>query len=309
LTEQCANCGSDLHGGFCATCGQSTKDFNVPVGTFAREFASESLELDSRLGLTLRTLIRKPGGVAKEYVSGRRARFVPPVRLYLFASFAVFLTFSFRGPITVQDTSGGSGGLSFSLVGPSGDTLTGGLGAEAGDSLAPTVADTVAEAESDSVTTGQSTGFERWVQRWVQERLSPGMERARADSDAFTQDFWGGMAKAMFVLLPAFALLLKVLYWRRLYVHHLVYAIYLHSFVFILAAFVALPEVFGWKIGTDVLSILLLWTPFYLFLGMRRFYGESRARTAVKFFALTFGYWLLVLTMMLGLLAFTLASA
>lgn len=91
MKTHCENCGIPLHGGYCSRCGQSGKDFNVPVGEFARDLASETLSLDSRLKLTLQQLFLKPGSVPKQYVEGHRARFVPPIRLYVFASFAAFL--------------------------------------------------------------------------------------------------------------------------------------------------------------------------------------------------------------------------
>ena len=102
---QCENCGTLLEGDFCSQCGQSTADMNLPLAEFAKELASEALSLDSRLSLTMKTLVLEPGAVPAEYVAGRRARFVPPIRLYVFASFAMFLLMSFGSGLTVRNVS------------------------------------------------------------------------------------------------------------------------------------------------------------------------------------------------------------
>ena len=85
--ERCLNCGRLLDGRYCATCGQSDTDFDIPVARFAKEFLSESFDLDARLRQTVGPLFLRPGHVAAEYVAGHRARFVPPIRMYVLASF------------------------------------------------------------------------------------------------------------------------------------------------------------------------------------------------------------------------------
>lgn len=91
-----------MQGGYCFQYGQSDTDFDLPVGEFAREFASEAFSLDSRLLLTLRPLFFKPGAVPRAYVAGHRARFVPPIRLYIFASFSMFLIIALGSGVRVE---------------------------------------------------------------------------------------------------------------------------------------------------------------------------------------------------------------
>lgn len=96
----------------------------------------------------------------------------------------------------------------------------------------------------------------------------------------------------MFFLVPLFALLLKALYLRsrKLYVEHLVYALHLHSFFFLLAGLdVAVND-------TRLLSALSIAFIIYGFVALRRFYGQSLPKTFFKGFLLVFGYfWLLVI--------------
>lgn len=234
-------------------CGQSSTDYNVPVGAFAKELVSESFDLDSRLRQTLGPLLTRPGAVPRDYVTGHRARFMPPIRLYLLASFAMFLLMSLTG--------------TFSL-------------------------DPDAPEEAAELTVDLGPGGEEAANR-IETRLTEGLAQAVQDREAFGQELVGHMAKAMFFLLPAFALLLKLLYWRRLYVHHLVFAIYLHSFAFLLMAVVMIPEALGFTRVATVADVGMLWAPVYLYLGMRRFYQDSRLKTFLKFVVLSLAYMIL----------------
>ncbi len=72
---------------------------------FAREFANEAFSLDSRLRLTLKPLFFEPGAVPRDYVAGHRARFVPPIRLFVFASFAMFVTMSLASRVTIDNVT------------------------------------------------------------------------------------------------------------------------------------------------------------------------------------------------------------
>lgn len=65
------------------------------MARFAQEVVRETFDLDSRLLKTLEPLFFQPGSVPREYVAGHRARFVPPIRLYLVSNFAMFLLMSF----------------------------------------------------------------------------------------------------------------------------------------------------------------------------------------------------------------------
>lgn len=104
----------------------------------------------------------------------------------------------------------------------------------------------------------------------------------------------------MFFLVPLFALNLKLLYLRsgKLYVEHLVYALHLHSFFFLLAALdVAVND-------RRLLQALLAVFVVYGFVALRRFYGQSIGKTLFKGSLLIFGYlWLLAFGVLATFLA------
>ena len=96
-SPRCLNCGASLafepaprH---CAQCGQVVR---MPT---AREFMREAVRRYCR---TFVALVAPPGRLTQEYVAGRRDRYVPPLRLYLAASFLFFLV------VKVLGTGGGA---------------------------------------------------------------------------------------------------------------------------------------------------------------------------------------------------------
>lgn len=104
------------------------------------------------------------------------------------------------------------------------------------------------------------------------------------DPEAFLQQAIGNLPVAMFFLLPVFAMILGVCYLRRkrLFVEHLVFGMHIHTFVFLmLAAALLVP---GETTGNWVKLFLVLVSPLYVLIAMRRFYGEGWGWTLVKGF-------------------------
>jgi len=87
----CANCGATLRGPVCHACGQHADLYKRPVWRLAADGVSDLLALDGRVVRTLYELMAFPGRVTRDYLKGRRGRYIPPFRLYLIASLAFFL--------------------------------------------------------------------------------------------------------------------------------------------------------------------------------------------------------------------------
>ena len=104
------------------------------------------------------------------------------------------------------------------------------------------------------------------------------------DPRAFLQEAIGNLPIAMFFLLPVFAMILGVCYSRRkrFFVEHLVFGMHIHTFVFLmLAAALLVP---GEATGNWVKLFLILVSPLYVLIAMRRFYGEGWRWTLFKAF-------------------------
>ena len=93
----CLNCGSELHGQYCGHCGQRASSRLISLWELTRDAFGDLFELDSRLWRTLVPLLVRPGKLTKDYLEGRRARYMPPFRMYLVLS-VIFFVVAFFDP-------------------------------------------------------------------------------------------------------------------------------------------------------------------------------------------------------------------
>lgn len=87
----CANCGSVVHGAYCAQCGQATK-LHRTLGSIGHDILHGVFHFEGKIWRTLPMLLFKPGALTRRYVHGERARFVSPLALFLFTMFLMFAT-------------------------------------------------------------------------------------------------------------------------------------------------------------------------------------------------------------------------
>ena len=126
----------------------------------------------------------------------------------------------------------------------------------------------------------RASGVPGWLTRYGRGLLIDAFH----SPEAFLQRAIGNLPIAMFFLLPVFAMILAVCYFRRkrFFVEHLVFGMHIHTFVFLmLAAALLVP---GETTGNWVKLCLILVSPLYVLIAMRRFYGEGWGRTLVKGF-------------------------
>jgi Protein of unknown function (DUF3667) len=91
--EICHNCHTilSLENNFCPHCGQENHDLKVPIGHLAFEVFEGFTHFDTKFYNTMRAIFLSPGKITKDFLEGRRGRYVPPIRLYFLISFIFFL--------------------------------------------------------------------------------------------------------------------------------------------------------------------------------------------------------------------------
>ena len=89
--NRCRNCGATLRGEYCHHCGQREGRGDLHFADAAGEVLGDLFTWDSRFWRTLFPLVFRPGFLTAEFIAGRRARYVPPFRLYIIISFVLFL--------------------------------------------------------------------------------------------------------------------------------------------------------------------------------------------------------------------------
>ena len=92
----CANCGAPLGGKHCASCGQPAH-FHRSLGHMLEEMLHGVAHFDTRAWRTLPLLVLKPGTLTRDYVLGRRARYISPLALFLFLVFTMYIVFTAMG--------------------------------------------------------------------------------------------------------------------------------------------------------------------------------------------------------------------
>ena len=295
-SPDCLNCGTHLSGQYCDSCGQRSRSRQIKLWELVSDAFGDLFELDSRLWQTLVPLIVRPGRLTYDYLQGRRARFMPPFRMYLVLSLIFFVVVFFDPHEEL--------GLLFEV--PTEQALTADTEDEDEDededSIIVAFNDNEGEEIDDDceVDTSDVEDLPDFLaRRFTPERVRQVCEQMIADKGkSVFEKVISNIPTALIVLLPLMALVLKVLYplSRRYYVEHLLFFVHLHAFLFLLftlqvlftrlAAALAIPEL----ATTLVIVATSIYVPIYLFVAMRRVYGQGRFVTFLKFIGLFIAY-------------------
>jgi predicted RNA-binding Zn-ribbon protein involved in translation (DUF1610 family) len=314
IGHPCPNCGQKLAGRFCSSCGQPVDTHRRSLRHLGADLVKDLASFDSRILRTVRALLFQPGELAMVFRDGRTQRYVPPVRLYLFVSLIFFLVLSVSGIAIFQfvmtsspmvltidkgkpyivDSDGerhempvryADGKQHFNI---SSDIVffarEGSLHSQLTQDQRNRLLERLASAEEKEKQQNK-TGV---VTRTVMATTNKLVNDPAALNGALTT--W--IPRALFLLVPLFALLIAALYWRQrktqFFVDHLVFSLGIHSFAFALLLVAAGCAQF---LPADP----VLWTAvavlgLYLLLAMRRFYGQNWFWTGAKFAAVSFLY-------------------
>lgn len=90
--KYCLNCQTELQGGYCHVCGQKATHENLTIKEFILEYLNIAFIWDAHFLKTIWKLLRKPGFLTNEYVSGKFISYTHPLKLNMFLLF-VFITF------------------------------------------------------------------------------------------------------------------------------------------------------------------------------------------------------------------------
>lgn len=159
------------------------------------------------------------------------------------------------------------------------------------------------DAKTNPVTIGWLPAF---ANHWLNVKIGRAVENAprlQSDPEMRKRVLLGSVPTALFVLMPVFALLLKLFYIgkRRLYLEHLVVALYSHAFlllalltVFVLVGLERLVPAAARGVLDWVEIGVWIWMPIYLLLMQKRVYGQGWVVTLLKYFTLGTAYMMLV---------------
>ncbi len=315
IDRPCRNCGAPAPSAYCPACGQETQARLPKFTQFLREAAGRYVALDGRLWRTLGALLFRPGFLTREYLAGRRRRYIRPARLFLVASLFLFavlhIVVEFQGAevLHLDDMSAKpEAGATSAESGKSTSNPIELAKQAAREEVAKEVDKAAKEKASDKtresdrprggsllVVDDDELNFDlpievptlkKRIERF--RHLPPDEKQAQIVDGIFRYGPY-----AMFVLLPAFGFLLKVLYLGRrrrypdrprLYSEHLVFAAHNTAFLSI-GIIAATLAPFG-----VVRAAVIVWILVYLVWSMRAVYGGSWVGIAARGFVIVIAY-------------------
>ena len=226
--QLCENCGNEVTQRFCGACGQRREPPVHSLWHFSRVATEDLTHADSRLWRTLAALLFKPGRLTAEFLAGRRARYLPPIRLYLVLSVLFFLVAGAVGTRFAVLQFDDSRPLASAKIeaGAKPDDLPA-LKAQAGETPEQRADRLCADANYNGP--WAATLQPLFKQACRKSVLDNGRE--------LRQVFLHNVPRAMFIFLPLLAGLMMLMYWRprHYYVEHLLLFVHNHAFVFLVA--------------------------------------------------------------------------
>jgi hypothetical protein len=341
-TSTCVNCQKPLLGPYCAVCGQPSVTGRRSVHQLIYAFVKDVVNFDSRILRTARALLFEPGELPAAFRRGQTQPYVPAIRLYLFVSLVFFVLLGvthvaliqFEVTATPQKVIWQNGKPY--IANPAYDKnendpdvrkfikplipismakalLPGGLFDYSSkqhffspigafhSSLPP-----AARAQLLGGPTIQVEGPGRRKSDWVQNTVYAAINRLVADPAALNGPLTAWIPRALFLLLPLYALLLALFHFRRrkdyFLVDHLVFSFSIHTFAFVaLMIGVVLAQLLT---GGTVAWLFFAVVSVYIFLAMKRFYAQGWFLTVVKFAGVSAVYTLFcLLPALVGVLA------
>jgi len=219
--EPCRNCGAVVEEKYCPKCGQLAASFHRPIWSLVGETIADTFTVDGRLAKTLPVLLFRPGRLTKSYTEGKRARFVPPFRMFLLASLLFYL-------------------MLFTVVTPGQwlNSIDDETRADIETSLAETPeipeldAETRARLERANISVDAPEEIRGDIENQIVAVLN------RPDQFAAEIEKWLPRLSILMVPLTIIALVLLHVWRRSLYVYdHAVHALHLHSWIYLTGAF------------------------------------------------------------------------
>ncbi|MGH1519627.1 DUF3667 domain-containing protein [Chryseobacterium sp. JK1] len=100
--KTCLNCGHQVEERYCPSCGQENIERRQPFHFLFTHFVEDFTHYDGQFWGTVKNLLFKPGKLTNVYLEGKRQKFVPPVKLYIFVSFITFFVFALFPMMTLN---------------------------------------------------------------------------------------------------------------------------------------------------------------------------------------------------------------
>lgn len=312
--KTCSNCTTIVEQRFCPNCGQENIETRQSFKHLFSHFFEDLTHYDSAFWKTIKFLLFYPAKLTKEYLSGKRQAFVPPVRLYLFISFITFLTPALI-PKTGQEAKEEKNieirEEKASTNGTKPETISFlGLGSNKYK--------TVAEMDSIQNTLPEEERL-GLMEYWLNEKIIELHQEKTIQEikEKFKEALVHNFPKSIFIYLPILGFWLWLFHGKKrwLYFDHCIFTLHYISFLLLSSTiFNLLDYVFSLIHNEDVYMNLItitsftigIWSVVYFFIAHKKMYGETRLISFTKSSILYFANFLCVIFILLILILYTL---
>lgn len=307
----CPNCYHPNPGEYCPQCGQYQAERRITVRKLIAEFLDDVLGVNARLPRTLKLLMFKPGRLTTDYFEGRIQQYISPFRLYLLSSILFFALFSMAQSSAVNIKRAAEEAreeIAQDSVKLRRIRATTGRGTHVGVRFDPTdTTNWLLNPEVNLLFPPLTQAAEKRLKEFGRYGEIEGTQR-------LIRAVFAQLPTVVFALLPLYAFLLWLFFrrQRRYYVEHFIFALHLHAFAFLAmlpGPFFDLPWWPRWftSIGDVASTIIFMWVIIYIFMALRRVYGQGRLITGAKYFLLwcLYGLYLVAGIVISGVLAVT----
>jgi hypothetical protein len=297
--SNCLNCNRTVESRFCGFCGQENLEPRESFFDILKHTFEDFSHFDSKFFTTVKYLFLKPGLLTLEFNRGKRASYVNPIRLFFFTSFLFFIGLGILG--TTKPKMEKIGGLDIEMT--------------AKDSL---VLDSISsDFETGTQTIGKelkldSSGNKNSVVgNYIIEKYNELNVIYKKDKKSFfsktIENFFHNLHYLILILLPVFALLYSIFYFRskHYFVEHLIFAIHFHVITLLLILIGAIFTKLFPTLKTGYLYVLIF---FYQFFSMKRVYNQSKRKTLLKLFLIDFIYLIILILFFLFVFVYSLSS-
>lgn len=315
--KTCLNCFHVVENRFCPNCGQENTETRKSFGHLITHFVEDFTHYDNAFWTTIKYLLFKPALLTKEYLSGKRQRFVPPVKLYIFVSFVTFFLLSvlpseFDPHLEPEKEPSKKNNTEKQAVADEKSKVSKNAAIITEDEKSQKAIDSILNKEklNDRLDLGEYASLAAYdsiqkskpeakrngfVISWIKKKIIEVRLKAKEKDDFFEQfkdSLFRSIPKALFLYMPFFALGLWIFHdkERWYYFDHGIFTLHYFSFLLFTFSVYTLMSSLFLSIDSSITDFLdgfvnlglLGWWFFYFFRSHRKFYGESRFISRLK---------------------------
>lgn len=272
----CKNCSKTFYGNYCPECGQSSKEFELPLKFLIIDFLSNMFAFDTRFWKTFVAILFKPGTLALDFVKGHRVKYMPPFRFYIFISFVFFLLLSnYTSRMTEKNPENENTLILFGTF-----------------------------EDNDTIETSKipKLGYIPPIATPNKNNEAENKDFLNKHPEIFLKQLLTNLSWSIFLLMPLLGFLLWLFYRKaqNYYITHFIIAINQHAFIFVVLTIILLLAILLPEFSSSFRNYLALIIPIYIIIGHKVLYKQNTLKATLKFLAIGTIYSIIVFAAAIG---------